>query len=57
MTTDEIAPAPRRMAQRGYPWVVTGVAFFIAAMAFGALGNFRKSAQGLVDRGCLSLVS
>lgn len=37
--------------------VVIGVAFLTVAMAFGARGDFRKFAQGLVDPGCLSLVS
>lgn len=40
MTSDEIAPAPSRMMQRCYPWVVIGVAFLTVAMAFGARNAF-----------------
>ncbi len=40
MTSDEIAPSPSRLRQRGYPWVVIGVAFLTVAMAFGARNAF-----------------
>ncbi len=40
MKADITSPAPSRMVQRCYPWIVIGVAFLTVAMAFGARNAF-----------------
>jgi len=46
MIADRAAPAPSRLTQRCYPWLVIGMAFLTVVVAFGT-GNPFAGANAL----------